>query len=144
MSINQVIIAGNIGQDIEYVSLGASGGEVAKFSVATTERWKDKASGEMREATEWHRVEVFGKTVNYVRAAMIKGTEVMLMGSIKTDKWQDQSGQTRYATKIVVRAPQHSVKVLSRGRPRDGAASNTQSSDQYTPAPADMDDEIPF
>ena len=151
MAINTVLLHGNIGQDIEFVNLGDSGAQVAKFSIAITERWKDKNSGEMREATEWARVEVFGNKINYVKAAMQKGTEVFVTGSMKTDTWTDNNGQKRSATKVVVRGPQHNIQVLSRGKPRDGApntsgpAQNTQMDDQMPgPDMNGMDDEIPF
>lgn len=101
-SVNKVIIVGNVGKDPELRDMGESK-RVATFSVATSESWTDRASGEKKERTEWHRVTVFnaglvGVIENYVR----KGTKVYIEGALQTRKWQDQSGQDRYTTEIVL------------------------------------------
>lgn len=97
--INKAIIVGNLGADPEVRYL-PSGEAVANIRVATTEKWKDKASGEMKEATEWHRISFFGRTAEVVGEYLKKGSQVYVEGSIRTRKWQDKDGQERYSTEI--------------------------------------------
>ena len=97
--INKAIIVGNLGADPEVRYL-PSGEAVANIRVATTEKWKDKASGEMKEATEWHRISFFGRTAEVVGEYLKKGSQVYVEGSIRTRKWQDKDGQDRYSTEI--------------------------------------------
>jgi len=99
--ICKVILIGNVGQDPEVRYL-PGGGAVANMSVATSESWKDKNTGEKKTDTEWHRVCVFGKLADIVSQYVKKGSKVYLEGKLKTRKWQDQSGQDRYTTEIVV------------------------------------------
>ena len=99
--INKVIVLGNLGQDPEIKFL-PSGGAVANVSVATSESWKDKQTGEQKDKTEWHRVVVFGKLAEIVGEYLKKGSQVYFEGKLQTRKWQDQSGQDRYTTEIVV------------------------------------------
>ncbi|MGF1503199.1 MAG: single-stranded DNA-binding protein [Paracoccaceae bacterium] len=102
-SVNKVILIGNLGADPEVRSF-QNGGQVCNLSVATSERWRDKQSGEMRERTEWHKVAIFNE--NLVRLAqqyLKKGSKVYLEGQLETRKWQDQSGQDRYTTEVVLR-----------------------------------------
>lgn len=102
-SVNKVIIIGNLGSDPD-IRTFPGGGKVANLSVATSERWKDKNSGEQRERTEWHKVAVHVEgAVNYVEQYLAKGSKVYVEGKLETRKWQDQSGQDRYTTEIVVR-----------------------------------------
>jgi single-strand DNA-binding protein len=101
-SVNKVILVGNVGKDPE-VKTFPNGGKIVEFSVATSERWTDKASGEKKEKTEWHRVAVRNEALgriaeNYIR----KGTKVYLEGQLQTREWQDQSGQKRYTTEVVL------------------------------------------
>lgn len=97
--INKAIILGNLGNDPEIRYL-PSGDMVCNISVATSESWTDKNSGQLQERTEWHRVEAFGKLAEIMSQYLHKGSQVYIEGSIRTDKWQDQSGQDRYSTKI--------------------------------------------
>lgn len=100
-SVNKVILVGNLGKDPELRYM-PDGSPVANFSLATSSSWKDKASGEKREETEWHRCVVYGKLAEIVSEYGKKGREVYASGRLKTRKWQDQSGADKYATEIVV------------------------------------------
>jgi single-strand DNA-binding protein len=99
-SVNKVILVGNLGADPEVRYL-PSGDAVANIRLATTDRYKDKASGEMKEATEWHRVAFFGRLAEIVSEYLKKGSSVYLEGRIRTRKWQAQDGTERYSTEIV-------------------------------------------
>ena len=98
--INKVILVGNLGQDPE-VRYTTSGGAVANISVATTEEWKNKQSGEKESHTEWHRVVAFGRLAEIMGEYLKKGSQVYIEGKIQTRKWQDNSGADRYTTEIV-------------------------------------------
>ena len=98
--INKVILVGNLGNDPE-VKYTPSGGAVTNFSLATTESWKDKTTGEKVEKTEWHRVVFFNRLAEIAGEYLKKGSQVYIEGSLKTRKWQDQSGQDKYTTEIV-------------------------------------------
>lgn len=100
--VNKVILIGNLGQDPE-VRFLPSGNPVANFSLATTDTWTDKQSGQKQERTEWHRCNAFGKLAEIIQQYVKKGSKVYLEGSIHTRKWQDQSGQDKYSTEIKVR-----------------------------------------
>jgi single-strand DNA-binding protein len=99
--INKVILVGNLGGDPE-VRYMPSGGAVANITIATSETWRDKATGEQREKTEWHRVALFGKLAEVAGEYLRKGSQVYIEGQLQTRKWQDQSGQDRYTTEVVV------------------------------------------
>ena len=99
--VNKVILVGNLGQDPE-VRYMPNGGAVANITLATSESWRDKATGEQKEKTEWHRVVLFGKLAEVAGEYLRKGSQVYIEGSLQTRKWQDQSGQDRYTTEIVV------------------------------------------
>ena len=99
--INKVILVGNLGQDPE-IRYTADGRPIATFSIATSEAWKDKNSGERREKTEWHRVVVFGKLAEICGQYLAKGRQVYIEGKLQTRKWQGQDGQDRYTTEVVV------------------------------------------
>ncbi|VXB49556.1 Single-stranded DNA-binding protein [Burkholderia sp. 8Y] len=99
-SVNKVILVGNLGADPETRYL-PSGDAVANIRLATTDRYKDKASGEMKELTEWHRVAFFGRLAEIVNEYLKKGSSVYIEGRIRTRKWTDQAGQERYSTEIV-------------------------------------------
>ena len=99
--INKVILVGNLGQDPE-IRYTADGRPIANFSIATSESWKDKNSGEKREKTEWHRVVVFGKLAEICGEYLSKGRQVYIEGKLQTRKWQGQDGQDRYTTEVVV------------------------------------------
>ena len=98
--INKVILVGNLGQEPEHRVL-PSGGGVTNISIATSESWKDKNTGQMQERTEWHRVVFFNRLAEIASEYLRKGSKVYVEGSLRTRKWQDQSGQDRYTTEIV-------------------------------------------
>lgn len=99
--VNKVILVGNLGGDPE-VRYMPNGGAVANITIATSETWRDKATGEQREKTEWHRVALFGKLAEVAGEYLRKGSQVYIEGQLQTRKWQDQSGQDRYTTEVVV------------------------------------------
>lgn len=99
--INKVILVGNLGQDPEVRYL-PNGGAVTNISVATSETWKDKQTGEQKDRTEWHRVVIFGRLAEIAGEYLKKGSQVYIEGQLQTRKWQDQSGIDRYTTEIVV------------------------------------------
>ncbi|RJX70673.1 single-stranded DNA-binding protein [Vibrio sinensis] len=99
--VNKVILLGNLGADPE-VRYMPSGGAVANITVATSETWRDKSTGEQREKTEWHRVALFGKLAEVAGEYLRKGSQVYIEGQLQTRKWQNQQGQDQYTTEIVV------------------------------------------
>ncbi|WP_118986602.1 single-stranded DNA-binding protein [Photorhabdus sp. CRCIA-P01] len=99
--INKVILIGNLGQDPE-VRYMPNGGAVTNITLATSESWRDKQTGEMKEKTEWHRVVLFGKLAEVAGEYLRKGSQVYIEGALQTRKWQDQNGQERYTTEVVV------------------------------------------
>ncbi len=110
--VNKVILVGNLGQDPE-VRYMPSGDAMTNITIATSETWRDKATGEQREKTEWHRVSVFGKTAEFVGEYARKGTQVYVEGQLQTRKWQDQNtGQERFTTEVVVRWPGGELQLL--------------------------------
>ncbi|CAM3371000.1 MULTISPECIES: single-stranded DNA-binding protein [Cupriavidus] len=121
-SVNKVILVGNLGADPE-VRYMPSGDAVANIRIATTDRYKDKQSGEMKEATEWHRISFFGKLAEIAGQYLKKGSSVYIEGRIRTRKWQDQSGQDKYSTEIVA----DQMQMLG-GR---GGSSNDDGDDGY-------------
>ncbi len=148
MSINKVILVGNVGQDPEIRST-QDGREIANFSLATSESWKDKNSGERKEKTEWHRVVIFspglvGIVKNYVK----KGSKLYLEGSLQTRKWTDNSGVEKFTTEIVLQNFNSVLQILD-ARERNssgdsyssGGSSRSSRNDVHV---EDTDDEIPF
>ena len=138
--LNQAQIIGHVGRDPDVRSL-QNGDIVASFSIATTEKWTDKATKEKREATEWHRVNVFGKLAEIVQTWVKKGTLVYVSGKIVTRKYQDKDGIEKQSTEI--RAD--SIKLL--GGTEEGKKEHTQSKPDTVKASADLsdiDDYIPF
>ncbi|NBM94209.1 MULTISPECIES: single-stranded DNA-binding protein [Proteus] len=99
--VNKCILIGHLGQDPE-IRYMPSGGAVANLTLATSESWRDKQTGEMKEKTEWHRVCIFGKLAEIAGEHLRKGSQVYIEGSLQTRKWQDQSGKDRYTTEVVV------------------------------------------
>lgn len=158
-SVNKVILIGNLGADPEVRSL-PSGGKVVNLSVATSERWKDRNTGEQRERTEWHRVVIFSEGLARVAEQYLrKGSKVYVEGQLQTRKWQDQSGQDRYSTDVVV-AGLGGVLTMLDGRSDGGSGGGSGGgygggydsgpsggdyggSSGQSPA-SDLDDEIPF
>ena len=119
-SVNKVIIVGNLGRDPETRYL-PSGEAVTNISVATTDKWKDKASGEMKEATEWHRVSFFGRLAEIAGEYLKKGSQVYLEGALRTRKWQDKEGKDRYTTEIRGEVMQMLGSRAGAGEARGGA-----------------------
>ncbi len=100
-SVNKVILIGNLGKDPEVRSM-QNGGKVANLSLATSESWRDKATGERKEKTEWHRVVIFGNLAEIAEKYLKKGSKVYVSGSLQTRKWTDQSGADKYSTEVVL------------------------------------------
>ena len=149
--VNKAIIVGNLGRDPE-VRYTADGRAVANVTIATSESWKDKQSGERQEKTEWHRVVFFGRLAEIAEEYLKKGSQVYVEGSIRTQKWQDkESGQDRYTTEIVARDMQ---MLGSRGGDASGAPDDNysgaarsatgSSGGGATGGDPDLDDDIPF
>ncbi len=122
--INKVILVGNLGNDPE-VRYMPSGGAVANITIATSDSWRDKATGEQREKTEWHRVAIFGKLAEVAGEYLRKGSQVYIEGQLQTRKWQDQSGQERYTTEVVVQGFNGVMQMLG-GRAQGGAPQQQQ------------------
>jgi single-strand DNA-binding protein len=124
-SINKVILVGNLGADPEVRNL-PSGGKVVNLSIATSENWKDKNTGERREKTEWHRVVIFSEGLARVAESYLrKGSKVYLEGQLQTRKWQDQSGQDKYSTEIVLQGFNSNLTLLD-GRGEGGGGDSGQ------------------
>ena len=172
-SVNKVILVGNLGKDPESRSF-ANGGKVVSFSVATSENWKDRSSGERKEKTEWHNVSIFSEGLAGIAEKYLKkGSKVYLEGQLETRKWQDQSGNDRYSTDVVLRQFNSSMVLLdSRGEGGGGGgygggggssyggggdqefgggsggygggAAKPQSRPQPAAFDTDLDDDVPF
>lgn len=147
--VNKVILIGHLGQDPE-IRYMPNGGAVANLTLATSESWRDKQSGEMREKTEWHRVIIFGKLAEVAGEYLKKGSQVYIEGSLQTRKWQDQSGQDRYTTEVVVNIGGSMQMLGGNGGNQAGSqqpARQHQQTQQQAPQnepPMDWDDNIPF
>ena len=154
-SVNKVILVGNLGRDPE-IKHTQAGNLVVSLSIATSESWRDKASGERREKTEWHRVVIFNEGLAKVAEQFLKkGSKVYLEGQLATRKWQDQSGQDRYATEVILKAFRGQLELLDRserapaadedsyGTPRQSQPSGAGAPSQTSYA-GDLDDDIPF
>ncbi len=145
--VNKVILIGNLGSDPE-VKYMPSGDAVANLSLATSETWKDKNSGEMKEKTEWHRVVLFGKVAEVAGQYLKKGSKVYIEGQLQTRKWQGQDGQDRYTTEVVVRGFNGSMQMLdSRGgdfAPAQTGGGAPASKPQPAMVDDGFDDDIPF
>lgn len=128
-SVNKVIIIGNLGKDPEVRSF-QNGGKVCNLSVATSESWKDKNTGERRERTEWHSVAITNEhLVRLAEQYLRKGSKVYIEGKLETRKWQDQSGQDRYTTEVVLRPYGGTLEMLD-SKPRDDAGDVHRYQDQ--------------
>lgn len=134
--VNKVILVGNLGQDPE-VRYMPNGGAVANLTLATSETWRDKADGEMREHTEWHRVVVFGKLAEIASEYLRKGAQVYIEGQLRTRKWTDQSGQDKYTTEVVV-GQNGTMQMLGRrdSQPQQGGQQFSGQPQPQTPPPA--------
>ena len=146
--INKVILVGNIGAKPE-VKYSSNGSAIANFSVATSETWNDKNSGEKQEKTEWHRVSLYGKLAEIAGQYLDKGSKVYVEGKLQTRKWQDQSGQDRYTTEIVVSGYGGTLQMLDRreGMAKGGQSAPSNNMNNDTVEVADnsgFEDDIPF
>jgi single-strand DNA-binding protein len=111
-SVNKVILIGNLGKDPEIRTFG-NGGKVANFSIATSESWRDKQSGEKREKTEWHNIAVFGEgLVGVIERYVKKGSKLYIEGKLQTRKWQDRDGNDKYTTEVVLQGPGTTLTML--------------------------------
>ncbi|HFQ5115456.1 TPA: single-stranded DNA-binding protein [Vibrio vulnificus] len=166
-SVNKVILIGRLGGDPE-VRYMPTGGAVANITVATSETWRDKATGEQKERTEWHNVALYGKLAEVAGEYLRKGSQVYIEGKLHTQKWQDQSGQDRYTTRVLVQGYNGIMQMLgSKPNPHEGgwgqpqqpkpAAGVKQGNGNHPPhqvppsnkplynePPMDFDDDIPF
>lgn len=161
-SVNKVILVGNLGRDPE-VRTFQNGGKVCNLRIATSENWKDRNTGERRERTEWHSVAIFSEPLARIAEQYLrKGSKVYLEGQLETRKWQDQSGNDRYSTEVVLRPYRGELTLLDGrndgGSGGGGGGGGYEDRDSYggggggysggggSPAPAsqDLDDEIPF
>ena len=149
-SVNKVIVVGNLGKDPETRFL-PDGKAVCNFSVATTDKWTDKATNEKKEATEWHRVSSFGRLAEICGEYLKKGSQVYIEGKLRTRKWQDKEGQDRYTTEIIADAMQMlgSRSGMGGGEPRaemrePPAAGESRPAKKPAGQFQDMDDDIPF
>lgn len=151
-SVNKVIIVGNLGRDPE-TRYAPNGDAICNITVATTDSWKDKQTGEKKEQTEWHRIVFYGRLAEVVDQYLSKGSAVYVEGSLRTRKWQDKDGKDRYTTEIRAENLQMLGGGQQRGGQGDGQArpAEPRSQGQRNPPPAtagsdfgDMDDDIPF
>jgi single-strand DNA-binding protein len=161
-SVNKVILIGNLGADPE-IRRTQDGRPVANLRVATSESWRDKATGERKEKTEWHRVVIFNENLCRIAEQYLKkGSKIFIEGQLQTRKWQDQSGQDRYSTEVVLQGFRGELTLLDRAGGQGGGdfAADDSGGEFGSPGPtrkvavagaggrggsrADMDDEIPF
>lgn len=146
-SVNKVIIVGSLGRDPE-VRTFQNGGKVCNLRIATSESWKDKQSGERKERTEWHSVAIFSEPLARIAEQYLrKGSKVYIEGQLETRKWQDQSGNDRYSTEVVLRPFKSELTILD-GRKDDTPDQQNQYNDPHPNkqdgAGPDLGDEIPF
>lgn len=142
--VNKVILVGSLGQDPE-VRYTNGGSAIANLSLATSEEWKDKQTGEKKQKTEWHRVVIFGKTAEIAGEYLRKGSQVYIEGALQTRKWTDKNGVDKYTTEIVVNPIGGVMQMLGgksdgvqqQNKPQQAAMNNNQP-------PMDFDDDIPF
>ena len=140
-SINKVILIGNLGKEPEVRTM-QNGGKVCNLSVATSERWKDRNSGEQQEKTEWHRVVVFDEnTINFAERYLRKGSKVYLEGTLQTRKWTDQNGLEKYSTEVVLKKYRGTLAALD--SKSDGASNQVAPQMQRDPQ-APPSDYVPF
>lgn len=147
-SVNKVILIGNLGRDVE-IRTFQNGGKVANLRIATSETWKDKNTGERKEKTEWHSVAIFQEgLVRIAEQYLKKGSKVYIEGALQTRKWQDQSGQDRYSTEVVLQGFGGTLTMLDGGNSQGGASAGGYD---QSPEPSGgggygglPDDEIPY
>ena len=138
-SLNKVQLIGNLGNDPDIINEG----KIAKFSLATSESWKDKASGERKTKTEWHNIVVYNEgLVGVVQQYVKKGSKVYVEGQLQTRKWEDKDGVTKYTTEIVLQNFNGTLTML--GEKNSSQASSTSSNTPSTATSTEPDDDIPF
>ena len=146
-SLNKVLLIGRLGADPEIKQM-VNGKSVARFSLATSQTWKDKNTGERKEKTEWHRVVVFNEgLVNVVKQYLKKGAQVYIEGQLSTRKWKDEkSGQDKYSTEVIIQGYNSSLTMLGSGMKNDNSsqAISSNSDEASQTQQNDLDDEIPF
>ena len=146
-SLNKVLLIGRLGADPEIKQM-VNGKSVARLSLATSQNWKDKNTGEKKEKTEWHRVVVFNEgLVNVVKQYLKKGAQIYVEGQLSTRKWKDeQSGQDKYSTEIVIQGYNSSLTMLGSSSSNNisNQSSGQSMEDTSQASPNDLDDEIPF
>ena len=135
-SVNKVILVGNVGRDPE-IRAAQDGSKIANLSIATSESWKDKVTGERKDRTEWHRVVVFNPQISeFVEKYVTKGVKLYIEGHLQTRKWNDQSGAERYTTEVVITRFKGEISILD--------SKNDNSANYADPSPKDLNDDIPF
>jgi single-strand DNA-binding protein len=138
LGLNKVVLIGNLGRDPEIRST-SDGREIASFTLATTESWKDKSSGERKEATEWHKIAVFNEgLVEIVKKHVKKGTKLYLEGSLRTRKWTDNAGIEKYTTEVVISYTSTFILLDSKNTPNAGTGGSAENPSDY------IDDDLPF
>jgi single-strand DNA-binding protein len=156
-SVNKVILIGNLGADPE-IRRTQDGRPIANLRLATSDSWRDKATGERREKTEWHRVVIFNENLCRIAEQYLKkGSKVYIEGALQTRKWQDQSGQDRYSTEVVLQGFRGELTLLDRAGSSPSDTGADEAGEFGSPGPTrkpvtaaagssrgDMDDEIPF
>ena len=146
-SLNKVLLIGRLGADPEIKQM-VNGKSVARLSLATSQSWKDKNTGEKKEKTEWHRIVVFNEGLVNVVQQYLKGAQIYVEGQLTTRKWKDeQSGQDKFSTEVIIQGYNSSLTMLGGSNSGGGIANNNQSSssnDDMSQISNDMDDEIPF
>jgi single-strand DNA-binding protein len=158
-SVNKVILIGNLGRDPESRTF-QNGGKVVNLRIATSENWKDKSTGERKEKTEWHSVAIFNEGLaNVAERYLKKGSKVYIEGQLQTRKWQDQSGQDRYSTEVVLQGFNGNLTMLDgpggggggspsfdedSGSSYGGGSSRPQQRPQPAAFDSDLDDDVPF
>ena len=139
--INKVILVGNLGAKPE-IKYASNGNAISNLSVATSESWTDKNTGQKQERTEWHRVSLFGKIAEIAGQYLDKGSKVYVEGKLQTRKWQDQSGQDRYTTEVVISGFSGTLQMLDR-RDDSNSPMQSQSQPQSQPQPAQNGQQAP-
>jgi len=149
--VNKVILVGHLGQDPEVRYL-PNGGAVANVTLATSESWRDKQTGETKEKTEWHRVVLFGKLAEVAGEYLRKGSQVYIEGALQTRKWTDQAGVEKYTTEVVVNVGgtmqmlggRQTVQESAQQPKKSGQQQSRQPQKKLEEPPMDFDDDIPF
>lgn len=142
-SLNKIILIGNLGKDPE-IKTTNDGKEIANFSIATTESWKDKSSGEKKDKTEWHRVVCFNEgLVRVIKNYVKKGTKLYLEGQLQTRKWTDKGNQEKYTTEVVLQGYNSNLVLLS-SNSKESSREQGSNQNTYSTPDDDLDDEIPF